>query len=111
MTTTIKITQFDPLQLELPKVDGPVAGDVTIELPAVHIKVRELFGPSWRMPDTPYVGGDLDGYGYSFTLTEPVELSQLVGMVARLQDSFQKAHSEIQRVLDEKGALLDPVMG
>ena len=109
--TIIKVTSFDPFTLALPDVDGKVSGEVTIEVPPVHIKVREFLGPEWGFHDQPYIGGDL-GCGWTVTIPDdaPVDLGTLVQFAHHIQDELRKTYDLVQGHFDESGALLPPVM-
>jgi len=108
--TTIKITSFAPLQLEMPAKPGPYLGPIAIQLPAVHYNFYDL-SMGGMIPGEPHLGADLEGWQYTFEAVEPMTLGKLIELVTVAKDDFKKLHKLIQRGVTELGPLMDRKRG
>lgn len=112
--TTIRIIQFNPLQIELPDIPHKqhIEGKVTIELPPTHFVVEELpFMNLFPERDRLYWGTDTP-YGVRFDMPpledckKPFTLMTLIEWVVSGKENYAKLHERIQQTVNEYGPLV-----
>ncbi len=100
---TIKILQFDPLQLELPP--GDIVGEIEIELPPVHVRILDL-GMGGLLPNA-HIGADISAISIKMSVETPQGGQILLGHVRDFPADYKKIWELAQAEFDEQGALLE----
>ena len=110
--TVFTVTSFNPLTVEIPEVGDVVTGPVKVQLPPVTVSVRRLLS---KLVDPreegPVIMGTATGPEYTFEARDGgVPVGELVQFIYNARAEFAKAHAIVQTGLDERGALLEPVL-
>jgi hypothetical protein len=107
MAIEVSITSFDPLTVAWPAVDRFV-GDVTISLPAVHVRMYDL-SLGGLLPGA-HIGGDGQLFGLTVTLPEPgLTVGQMSQFIHDARAELREVWRVYQAGLDKRGALLGGV--
>lgn len=104
--TEIHVTQFNPLQVTLPKVERFV-GTVRILLPDLHVQLMDL-SMGIDLLKGAHIGSDGPLFSLDMTIPEPgITPGQMMELVYEAQDILEEMWRRCQELLDERGALLD----
>ena len=110
--TVVKVTSFNPLTVEIPEVGDAVTGPVKVQLPPVTLSVRRLLSKTFDpREEGPVIMATAPGLEYVFEARDGgVPVGELVQFIYDCRAEFAKAHGIMQAGLDERGALLEPVL-
>jgi hypothetical protein len=101
---TIRIKSFDPVVIELPKVQTFI-GETRIILPPLHLQLYDL-SLDGALPGA-HIGSDAELAGVTITLSKPgIDAAEMLTFIMAAQDQFKAMWKIVQRELDKHGALL-----
>lgn len=112
-----KILSFDPLTVELPKLDekDELTTELTIQLPNLNITIQSVFGESMESllgGKGPSVTSKLPGNALIINWKEGEEATQgdAIQFLIDNLSNFEAIHKKAQEIANNHGPLLKPLM-